>query len=505
MTSGGGASWGALGCVARWLQPRSLAGALAFMLALTAASPAFAAGFGLVGWSPWHELAPHARGLRAGRPGWAQLRLFGGHGLNASRGGLHLDARTRFWRRPAAAFRNGAVRNGIFRRGFFVPPIQERRFVGNEVVLDMPSNVSPETLQTLAQRHHLSRVGSVSFGLTGHTLYRWRVDDGRPVADVIRDLQDEGDVSGAQPNFTFTLQDQAGRAGSGEGDPAQYAIAKLHLPEAHHLATGDHVLVAVIDSAVDSAQPELQGVIVGSFDAVGGAAMPHSHGTAMAGAIAAHGRLMGAAPRVELLAVRAFGDGASGAQATTFNIIRGLDWAVAHGARVVNMSFAGPQDPVLQDALAQARQKGVILVAAAGNAGPKSPPLYPAADPNVIAVTATDADDRLFPQANRGSYIAVAAPGVDILVPAPNAGVQLTSGTSVAAAQVSGIVALLVERNRSLSPDQARNALMSTARHLGPPARDDGYGAGLANAWRAVKAIDARAAQRVGTAPPSSE
>ena len=83
------------------------------------------------------------------------------------------------------------------------------------------------------------------------------------------------------------------------------------------------------------------------------------------------------------------------------------------------MSFAGPHDPELERRLADARKRGVILIAAAGNAGPKSKPLYPAADRNVIAVTATDADDRLFAEANRGGHIAVAAPGVDILLPAP--------------------------------------------------------------------------------------
>jgi len=72
-----------------------------------------------------------------------------------------------------------------------------------------------------------------------------------------------------------------------------------------------------------------------------------------------------------------------------------------------------------------------VLVAAAGNAGPKSPPLFPAADPNVIAVTAIDMNDGLLQQANRGPHIAVASRGVDVLVPAPNAQYQLTTGTSL--------------------------------------------------------------------------
>ena len=75
------------------------------------------------------------------------------------------------------------------------------------------------------------------------------------------------------------------------------------------------------------------------------------------------------------------------------------------------MSFAGPRDPAIERRLATARARGIILVAAAGNAGPNSAPLYPAADPNVIAVTATDDNDRIFRSANRGNHIAIAAPG----------------------------------------------------------------------------------------------
>src|SRR5271165_77291 len=155
------------------------------------------------------------------------------------------------------------------------------------------------------------------------------------------------------------------------------------------------------------------------------------------------------------------------------------------------MSFAGPSDPRLREALAKANARGMVLVAAAGNAGPTSPPLYPAADPNVIAVTATDADDRLFAQANRGRYIAVAAPGVDILEPAPDAGVQLVSGTSVAAAHVSGVAALIIERAPTLGPDEVRKILMGSALALSAQEARDNSGAGLTDALRAVQSAAA--------------
>jgi subtilisin family serine protease len=184
-------------------------------------------------------------------------------------------------------------------------------------------------------------------------------------------------------------------------------------------------------------------------------------------------------------------------------IIKGLDYAVSHGARVINMSFAGPRDPALAQALQIAREKGIVLIGAAGNAGPKSPPLYPGADPNVIAVTATDDHDRLFKGANQGKYIAVAAPGVDILVPAPGEGVQLTTGTSVATAHVSGVAALLIAQKPSRTPDEIRSILVSTAKDLGPKGFDTQFGAGLVDPLKALRYVPAPVAsgKSVSAAP----
>jgi subtilisin family serine protease len=274
---------------------------------------------------------------------------------------------------------------------------------------------------------------------------------------------------------------------AGGGNAEQYAPELLGAIEAHRLATGKGVAIAVIDSGVDPNHPDLAGAIAASYDAASGE-RPHPHGTGMAGAIASRGTVMGIAPGADLLTVRAFSANSGSAEGTTLNIIKGLDWAFEKGARVVNMSFAGPADPRLRDVLAKAAAKGMVLIAAAGNAGPTSPPLFPAADPVVIAVTAVDASDALFSGANRGKYIAVAAPGVDVLVPAPDASYQLTTGTSVAAAEVSGVVALLLERNPRLTPKDVRRILIRTAKHLGPRGSEREYGAGLVDALQAVTA-----------------
>src|SRR5439155_11718395 len=133
--------------------------------------------------------------------------------------------------------------------------------------------------------------------------------------------------------------------------------------------------------------------------------------------------------------------------------------------------------------------RGILMVAAAGNAGAKSPPLYPAANPNVIAVSGTDAQEKLFTASNRGNHIAIAAPGVDIFLPAPDEKYQITSGTSFSAAYVSGLAALLLERNPALKPDEVRAILMKTARDLGDPGRANRFGPARPNPYATVPSL----------------
>ncbi|MFL6797606.1 MAG: S8 family serine peptidase [Xanthobacteraceae bacterium] len=368
-----------------------------------------------------------------------------------------------------------------------VPPAGERRFIPNEVVLNLPTRLSSGALDELAGRHRLVRVDARPLSITGTTLHRWRISDGRPVADVIRALEAESGLGVAQPNYRFRLQQSPSPLRS---DPAQYAPAKLRLAQAHQIATGERVTIGVIDSGVETGHPEIAGLVAGSFDALGSGEPPHSHGTAMASAIVAHSRLTGVAPGARILAIRAFSSSGEADEGTTLTILRGMDWAMAHGARVLNMSFAGPHDPQIARGIAAARQKGLVIVAAAGNAGAKAPPQFPANDPNVIAVTATDSQDHLLAVASRGRHIALAAPGVDILAAAPRGGYQLSSGTSIAAAHVSGIAALLIERSPNLTPAALKKTLLSSALDLGPKGRDDQFGAGLVDAYRALLALE---------------
>jgi len=366
---------------------------------------------------------------------------------------------------------------------------------------------------------HLVVVMTSDRGLCGgfnSTIVRARITNGLPVRVALPRVGTETTLLFGQPNFLFQQSQQVtappeatkatpvmatAAAIPAIGDPAQYALGKLRIGEAHTLATGERVLVAVIDSGIDLSHPELAGVIVGSFDAIGKAAPPHQHGTAIAGAIAAHARLMGAAPSAKILAIRAFGASGASAEATTMAILKSIQYASLQQARIINMSFAGPNDPNLSRELAAAKVKGAVLIAASGNFGPKSPPQYPAADPNVIAVSATDVDDKMFGASNIGPHIAVAAPGVDILLPSPGNDYRLISGTSFSAAYVSGVAALIIQRAPGLSPDAVRNILQSTAKDLGPIGKDPEFGAGLVDAYKAIMAVQASATAEATPTP----
>jgi subtilisin family serine protease len=370
-----------------------------------------------------------------------------------------------------------------------MPPRGERRFLTDEVITEFAPGTTPQAIDELARRNNLTIVESQTFALTGTRFYRWRIGRGRPVADLIGTLEDDRRVASIQPNYVFTAQnDPTTIASETKGHDAQYALGKLQAEEAHRIATGRNIRIAVIDSEIDAKHPDLDAGIVQSFDALGGDDKPHAHGTAMAGAIAAHGKLLGVAPRAELLASRAFDDSTGEAKGNSFAIFKSLQWAADNGARIVNMSFAGPADPALHRILAAAYDKGIVLIAAAGNAGPASPPLYPAADADVIAVTATDSSDAVFKMANRGQFIAVAAPGVEILALAPGGAYQITTGTSVAAAHVSGVAALLLECKPSLKPADVRKVLVTTAAPSGSTGNPD-LAADVVNAYRAVSAV----------------
>lgn len=361
----------------------------------------------------------------------------------------------------------------------------------DEIVVFLDQSQNLAVALAVAQQYRLVRLQGESIGLLQARVQRYRIPDRRSVDDVIAAMRGDARVSLVQPNYLYRQQQGAAGPSAAGVAQSQYAIGKIRIGQAHALARGRQTLVAVIDSGIDANHPEIAGAVAAAFDAVGqGPATPDDHGTAVAGIIGARGQLVGIAPAARLLAIRAFvPEGGGSPLATTFVLLRSIDWAARNGARLFNLSFAGPHDEALRRIISAAHDKGAVLVAAAGNGGPKAAAAYPAAYSNVIAITATDRNDAIYPDANRGSYVAVAAPGVDILAPVSNGGYDFKSGTSFAAAHVTGMIALMLERNPRLSSRQIEDLLVEAAVDLGARGRDALFGAGRADALMAVKLV----------------
>jgi subtilisin family serine protease len=371
--------------------------------------------------------------------------------------------------------------------------------VPDEVLFTVPET-EPQTLEdTIAAAFSLEVIERQPLVLLGARIVRLRIPDQRDVSTVVAALAADPRVAEPQPNYVYHKQQGVAPERespiAGQDLSMQYALVKLGAVEALTLADGSGTRVAIIDSGIERDHDDLKAATVEEFDAVAKDArrqpappLKDPHGTAIAGIIAAKGVTYGIAPKSRLLSVRAFSSGIAGeaALATTMRILRGLDWAIAQRARVINMSFAGPKDRYLERAIAATIARGGLVVAAAGNGGERAGPAYPAAYDKVIAVTAIDTDDKLYRKANRGDYVTVAAPGVDIFAPALKNAHDIHSGTSFAAAYVSGVLALMLEREPDLTLDAARLALAKAAQDLGAPGPDPEYGAGLINAWSAL-------------------
>ena len=241
--------------------------------------------------------------------------------------------------------------------------------------------------------------------------------------------------------------------------------------------------VGMIDTAVDRASDALRGADVEIVEVRREQPSRRSgteHGTAIASLLVGRPDAE-APPRIKLVAVDAFSrDAASNDRADAGAVVEAVDALVARGVKVLNLSFSGPANAVLERSIKAGRDKGVVFVAAAGNGGPGASPSYPAAYPGVIAVTAVDERLAVYSRATRGHYIALAAPGVRI--PVPGLAGKPKTGTSFAVPFVTAAAALLRGQDSTASSARIADRLTSMARDLGEPGYDTTYGWGLLQA-----------------------
>lgn len=250
------------------------------------------------------------------------------------------------------------------------------------------------------------------------------------------------------------------------------------------------ITVGLIDTAIAADHPTLRGSRIETHVARGADRRPggKSHGTAVASVLVgrAPGDVVGLLPAARLVAVDAFHAGSGGDRMDAFDLLAALDQLLALRVRVINLSFAGPANALVEQAVQTAERRGAVLIAAVGNAGPRAAPRYPAAYPSVIGVTAVDEALRVYRWAGQGTHVTLAAPGVDI--PVANTGGWLArktttqSGTSIAAPFVAASVARLLGAHPRLGPGEVRRQLSGRTRDLGEPGHDAIFGHGLLQA-----------------------
>lgn len=291
----------------------------------------------------------------------------------------------------------------------------------------------------IARRHNFTLVDNWPMPLIGVDCFVMALPDGLTPEAAVEQVSHDSDVAWSQP-----LQLYHAQAAVPAGDPllaAAPAATQWHLAELHRTATGRGVSVAVIDSRIDAAHPDLGGQIALSQDFVGGhGSAAEQHGTAVAGVIAAregYGGIVGIAPRARLMGLRAcWQQSAAATVCDTLSLAKALQFAIDHRARVINMSLSGPRDMLLGRLVDIGLARGQKVVAAfdPGTADGG----FPASQPGVIAVGNLNS-----PGLPQRVYL---APGHGIPTTAPGGGWTLVDGTSYAAAHVSGLLALMNER-----------------------------------------------------------
>ncbi len=323
-----------------------------------------------------------------------------------------------------------------------------------------PTPSVERTLTQLAREHRLERVDGWPIASLSVYCEVFAVTDDRSLDAVIAELKADNRVELVQRMNTFETQ------ATGYDDPyadLQTSSAQMDVEDAHRLATGRGVSIAIIDSAIDASHPDLHGRVRVARNFVDAGPAPRGgevHGTAVAGIIAsaANNRvgIVGVAPDVTIASLRAcwaVTRDSVAAQCSSFSLARALEVAMDLKPNVVNLSLAGPDDPLLDRLLDEMIARGIIVVAAQPERGQRGRE-FPSSHPSVLAAhSAAEVLDSASP------YV-LGAPSTDVLTTTPGAQYAFLSGNSLAAANTSGVVALLMERDPHL--DVARIAKVLT-------------------------------------------
>lgn len=293
-------------------------------------------------------------------------------------------------------------------------------------------------------------------------------------------------VEFAEPNYLY-LQNQIGLPNDLlYREQYQWNLSAIQAEAGWDITKGDeHIIIAVIDTGVDLDHPDLRRRITNGYNVLLNNNFPdddNGHGTHVAGIIASetnnHEGVAGITWYNKIMPIKAMGAEGHG---TTFDIAKGIFWAVDHGADVINMSLGNYQhSSLLKGAIDYAYSKNVVLIAAAGNENTMQPS-YPAAFSKVLSVAAVSYTGQRAPFSNYGDYIDVAAPGVQIPSAYFNQQYAALSGTSMASPHVAGLAGLLLSVNPNLTNQEVIDIIKNSTYDLGIPGTDHEFGSGLIN------------------------
>ncbi len=306
----------------------------------------------------------------------------------------------------------------------------------------------------------------------GFVLTIFRLPADVSVVDAVAQLKE------AFPGFLVSANTRYTSLAIG-GKKKNYAKAQINWNTANARCAGK-LRIGLLDGEIDTGHPQLatSNIRASSVLPAGVSKKRSDHGTAIANLLV--GGKEGLLQNAELFAVNVFRNTNGKPDTTTAWVIKALNSLLEKNVKVINMSLGGARDELLEYAAKTVSGKQVLMVAAAGNDGPEGQPAYPAAYPDVIAVTAVDAREKIFRKANKGDYIDISAPGVDIWSISSRKGRYYT-GTSFAAPFVTAALSVLRTQYPAETVVQLKSRLMQRAKDLGNKGKDPVYGQGLLN------------------------
>ncbi|MES2160098.1 MAG: S8 family serine peptidase [Pseudomonadota bacterium] len=335
---------------------------------------------------------------------------------------------------------------------------------GGRYIDDSSRSARRRRAEELARQHGLTLVDDWPMPVLGLDCYVMRYPDQDNAERIIASLARDPQVEWAQPvaSFEGMASDSPPPPATDALYPVQPAARYWHVAELHRQTTGRDIRVAVVDSGIDASHPDLQGQLAVNANFVDNGATPaENHGTAVAGIIAAragHGGILGVAPQARLMGLRACWQQADLAtRCNSFTLSKALNYAILNGAQIINLSLAGPPDRLLDRLLDVAMERGIGVVGAVDARA--SGAAFPASHRGVLAVASqAEAGKQNAPPTATGDP-PLLAPGNDVPTTAPGGRWSFVSGSSYAAAHVSGMLALMQQLQPNTSPAQLRRLL----------------------------------------------